>query len=63
MKNLKKNLLFTLNYGFLNEETNLHFSSGLEGYIARLIANKINVHLKADKNDEGIIFEIRIPAN
>jgi PAS domain-containing protein len=53
--------LYTLNFGPLANRTNLMIASGLEGYIAKLIAEKITLPITIEISDQGLCFSLLLP--
>jgi PAS domain S-box-containing protein len=55
--------LFIHYYGHLNSVTNLHFGSGLEGYLAKKIADSCGIPIEVNfkNNPSIIIFRLIIP--
>ena len=54
--------LFVLNYGELSATTNLKLASGLEGYIAKRISEKLHLPIEVRISGVEVAFIIRIPA-
>lgn len=55
----------TLYYGSLGQTTNLKLGSGLEGYIAKLLADELNLALSANWQDNPpqVIFSLKLAKN
>ncbi len=52
----QKDLLFVEYFGSLQKSTRLHFLSGLEGYIAKLITTSLNLNLSAEVSTNSVLI-------
>ncbi len=60
MSESEKILLVTEYYGALQGSTNLHLGSGLEGYLAKVIASELHIPLTIETNQSGFIFKLHL---
>lgn len=56
----EKILLFSQYYGSLSSITNLRLGSGLEGYLAKTLANVLNVPIYFNDTQSGLIIGIKL---
>lgn len=55
--------IFQRYYGDLVNRTNLRLGSGLEGFIAKVVADSIDISIKANWSDNLLIFQIQLTKN